>query len=222
MQKSSDGWTLPVFIKEGSFTYKYIVDKKWMTDPGNPQLRDDGFGNTNSLLTKGEAYLFTLKGYRNAREVIVAGQFNNWNPDELKMQKTENGWELPYVLASGNYQYKFIVDGNWMRDPANPLSAEMGGEQNSLIAINPTHTFTLKNVFVDAREIKIAGNFNGWNGYSMSKTGAEWVISLHISPGKCLYKFVVDGQWIIDPNNSQWEENEFGEGNSVLWVRNQQ
>jgi len=222
MQKTREGWVLPVFIKEGSFTYKFIVDKKWITDPANPQLRDDGFGNINSLLTKGQAHLFTLKGYSSAKKVVVAGEFNNWNPGELKMQKTESGWELPYVLAAGNYQYKFIVDGTWMLDPANPLSADMGGEQNSLVAINPTHTFMLKSVYTNARETKVAGNFNGWTGYSMAKVGTGWSISLYVPPGKCLYKFIVDDQWIIDPNNAQWEENEFGEGNSVLWVRNQQ
>jgi hypothetical protein len=29
---------------------------------------------------------------------------------------------------------------------------------------------------------------------------------------------VVDQKWIIDPTNELWEENEYGTGNSVLWI----
>jgi len=29
---------------------------------------------------------------------------------------------------------------------------------------------------------------------------------------------VVDGKWILDPDNSQMEENEYSTGNSVLWI----
>jgi hypothetical protein len=28
----------------------------------------------------------------------------------------------------------------------------------------------------------------------------------------------VDGKWMIDPANDLWEDNEFGTGNSVLWI----
>ncbi|MBC8172950.1 MAG: hypothetical protein H7X71_03495, partial [Chitinophagales bacterium] len=40
----------------------------------------------------------------------------------------------------------------------------------------------------------------------------------NLPPGKYIYKFVVDGNWILDPDNPHMEENEFGNGNSVLWI----
>jgi len=43
---------------------------------------------------------------------------------------------------------------------------------------------------------------------SVSKKGA----------GKHKYKYLVDGKWITDPNNKNWEQNEFGTGNSIIWV----
>ena len=52
----------------------------------------------------------------------------------------------------------------------------------------------------------------------MKREGDEWIITVHLYPGKHLYKFVVDGQWIIDPGNKLWEQNENGSGNSVLWL----
>jgi hypothetical protein len=51
----------------------------------------------------------------------------------------------------------------------------------------------------------------------MVKEGNAWKLPLHLDPGKCLYKFIVDGKWILDPDNENWEENEYGTGNSVLW-----
>ncbi len=68
----------------------------------------------------------------------------------------------------------------------------------------------------------VAGNFNGWNGITMDRKGDVWKVDVYLPPGKCLYKFVVDGIWILDPANDQWEDNEFHNGNSVRWVTNNQ
>ena len=48
----------------------------------------------------------------------------------------------------------------------------------------------------------------------MKRVGDAWVFSVHLSVGKHLYKFVVDGRWIKDPDNPLWEEND----NSVIWM----
>jgi len=52
----------------------------------------------------------------------------------------------------------------------------------------------------------------------MKRDGNDWVFSVHLFAGKHLYKFIVDGSWIIDPSNKLWEENEYGTGNSILWI----
>jgi len=46
----------------------------------------------------------------------------------------------------------------------------------------------------------------------------SWILPCFLEPGKYIYKFVIDGKWILDPSNSVWEENEYNTGNSVLWV----
>jgi 1,4-alpha-glucan branching enzyme len=193
------------------------VDGKWITDPANPNVRDDGKGNQNSYIQLGEPSMFTLNGYINARQVIVAGSFNGWNEQQLKMTRTTSGWQLPHVLPAGNYQYKFIVDGQWMLDPINPHTGNLADHENSLMAVKANHTFLLKG-YANAREVHLAGNFNDWTGYKMKKVSGGWSIDMYLPPGKCLYKFVVDEDWIIDPGNALWEQNEHGTGNSVLWV----
>lgn len=217
MQKINGVWRLAVYLKDGTYGYKFIVDRKWINDPANPVVRDDGRGYKNSYLQLGEPTLFTLNGFTQSRQVILAGNFNGWNQSELKMVRTTNGWELPHVLAAGNYQYKFIVDGEWMTDPKNPHIGQLDGHKNSVSVVKSNHTFMLK-AFPNAKEVHLAGNFNDWSGYTMKKVDGVWMMDIYLPPGKCLYKFIVDGKWIIDPGNELWEQNEFGNGNSVLWV----
>lgn len=218
MKKTSAGWQLPVYLKDGTYQYKFIVDNTWITDPANPDTRGDGSGHLNSYLQLGRAALFKLAGYPNAKKVILSGEFNNWNEDELVMKNTPEGWQIPYVLAPGNYQYKYIVDGQWMTDPRNPHLASQHGHTNSVLSIKPNHTFVLKK-YPNATSVSVSGSFNDWgDGYTMKRTADGWIYEAWLPPGKCLYKFIVDGNWIIDPGNEQWEQNEFGNGNSVLWI----
>lgn len=50
MQLINGVWTTTLQLTGGKHTYKFIVDGKWMTDPGNPLLENDGYGNINSIL----------------------------------------------------------------------------------------------------------------------------------------------------------------------------
>ena len=117
MVRFQGSWMLPLYLREGTHAYKFIVDESWITDPANKITRPDGMGHLNSFMGIGDTLFFTLKGYPNAQKVIVSGNFNVWNQEELAMSKTLGGWQLPYVLAQGNYEYKFIVDGEWILDP---------------------------------------------------------------------------------------------------------
>jgi hypothetical protein len=217
MNKSTGGWQLPLYLAEGTHTYKFVVDGKWMRDETNPEKLPDGEGDFNSVLRFGKQHLFQLQGYENAKKVIVAGSFNHWREDELAMNKTATGWELPYTLGAGNYEYKFIVDNKWITDPANPISSP--GSGNSFLIVDPNYTFRL-NGFTDAKQVYLAGDFNNWDpkAYAMKKEGEAWIFPVHLSLGKHLYKFLVDGKWINDPANPLWEQNEYDTGNSVLWI----
>jgi hypothetical protein len=168
MMKTANGWQLPLYLAEGTHTYKFIVDGKWIRDESNNEKLPDGNGDYNSVLRLGKAYMFTLNGFANTKRVVLAGSFNGWKEDELFMNKTSNGWELPYTLGAGNYEYKFIVDGKWITDPANPVASPASG--NSFLIIDPNYTFRLKG-FKNAKSVFLAGDFNGWDpkAYAMKK-----------------------------------------------------
>ena len=222
MQRSLDGWFVNIYLRDGLHTYKFKVDGNWMLDPANKRVRPDGEGNFNSEIGTGDTITFHLNGYKDANNVVLSGSFNNWRTAELAMNKTEKGWKIDYMLPQGNYEYKFIVDGNWMTDPENKFSIDGNENINSFFTVKPNYTFVYK-ADSTVKSVRLSGTFNDWNqeGYTMEKLkNNEWKFSMYLKPGKYLYKLIVDGNWIIDPANTLWEENEYNNGNSVLWMEN--
>lgn len=67
----------------------------------------------------------------------------------------------------------------------------------------------------------MSGSFNGWNEHKlkMQKTDNAWVKTINLNGGKHHYKFIVDGEWITDPDNSVKEYDYSGNINSVKMVR---
>ena len=215
MTKNGNKWEKQLYLSDGKHEYRFWVDGTWVDNAGNP-IKEGNNDNSNSFLNLGETVYFKLRGYSNAKNVSVAGNFNDWKPGELNLKKVQGVWTLPMVLSAGNYNYKFIVDGAWITDPLNSNYAVEKGVTNSFFAVKPNHTFKLKG-YADANKVKLSGSFNNWapDGYILSHKGDEWTISLYLKPGKYLYKFIVDGKWIRDPANKYWEEND---NNSVLWM----
>ena len=54
-----------------------------------------------------------------ARQVSLAGEFNNWDPKAGPMHKGSDGvWHLTVALKPGRYEYRFFADEVWCDDPA--------------------------------------------------------------------------------------------------------
>lgn len=72
-----------------------------------------------------------------AQSVALTGDFNSWGDEGLKMKKGRDGvWKIGMNLVPGRYEYKFIVDGQWWTDPANPNAATNSfGTVNSVIEV---------------------------------------------------------------------------------------
>jgi hypothetical protein len=216
MLKTATGWELPLYIANGTYTYRFVADDDWFADPANPEKFVNEFNDYNSVLRIGKSTMFSLQGYTDAKKVILQGSFNGWRNNELIMNKTATGWELPYTLAAGNFEYRFDVDGKVVKDTNNKTGA--AGTENSILILEPNYTFKIKGLNT-AKIVLLAGDFNNWSptGFAMKREGKEWVLPQHLTKGKHLYKLIVDGQWITDPTNALWEQNEFDTGNSIIW-----
>jgi len=70
--------------------------------------------------------------------VQVAGDFNNWQPQQTPMRKLRGGvWKVKLPLSAGSYRYRLVVDGKWQHDPYNNAT-ELNpyGELNSVVQVN--------------------------------------------------------------------------------------
>ena len=53
--------------------------------------------------------------------VFVAGDFNGWNPTATRMERMGDGvFRATVEMENARVTYKFVVDGRWIADPANP------------------------------------------------------------------------------------------------------
>ena len=67
-----------------------------------------------------------------ARQVSLAGDFNNWDTNAAPMNKGSDGiWRLGVPLGPGRYEYRFYADGVWQDDPsAQQRAANAVGTEN--------------------------------------------------------------------------------------------
>jgi 1,4-alpha-glucan branching enzyme len=96
-----------------------------------------------------------------ARQVNVAGEFNNWvgtqdtgridpNIDPMSDADGDGIWEITLPLPPGRYQYKFLVDQvDWQEDPGNPETTDDGfGGKNSILVVNSNVRYAYDEAYV--------------------------------------------------------------------------
>ena len=74
-----------------------------------------------------------------ARSVAVTGAFCEWGESACPLRDKGDGtWERIMFLAPGRYEYRFVVDGRWCSDPANPERVPNPyGSHNSVLVVAP-------------------------------------------------------------------------------------
>ncbi len=73
-----------------------------------------------------------------AREVLVAGDFNDWTPNQTPLQRIDNNgvFETKLALPRGRYRYRFVIDGRWSYDRDNPqVESNEEGEISSVVEV---------------------------------------------------------------------------------------
>jgi 1,4-alpha-glucan branching enzyme len=72
-----------------------------------------------------------------AREVCLAGDFNNWNPRALQLKQGRDGsWKARVKLAPGRYEYKVVKDGSWVQEvPGAEMVPNPFGTRNCVLKV---------------------------------------------------------------------------------------
>jgi RHS repeat-associated protein len=150
MVNNSGTWSVTIPLQlAAAYQYKFVVNHStWVPDPANWNTVPAGGPSTgnNSLVTNNDTGTATGASvpitftYTNATaaHVYVAGQFNSWSSSANPLTKNGSTWTTTLSLTQGSYQYKFVVDGNWIQDPTNSFTAPDGyGGYNSKLAVGP-------------------------------------------------------------------------------------
>jgi len=85
-----------------------------------------------------DAVMFTTL-YPRASTVQIAGDFNNWQPEQTPLTKiADNGvWQIKLPMTKGKYRYRLVVDGQWQQDPYNETTeSNPYGELNSVLEVH--------------------------------------------------------------------------------------
>ena len=80
---------------------------------------------------------FTFKD-KPGKKVFVAGSFNNWDTNASPLTDCDQTgvYTATLRIPRGSHEYKFVVDGIWQVDPANPDCVINGyGSLNSLVVV---------------------------------------------------------------------------------------
>jgi 1,4-alpha-glucan branching enzyme len=75
-----------------------------------------------------------------AKMVSVAGTFNNWQPEAKSLHPGDSGkWFKETALKPGTYEYRFVVDGEWIPDPkaSEQVPNPFGGVNSVLKVASP-------------------------------------------------------------------------------------
>ena len=71
-------------------------------------------------------------------------------------------------------------------------------------------------------DVFVAGSFNNWDPAQHrlrdNPDNGVYKIALPLPPGRHEYKFVVNGEWRLDPSCPDWLPNDMGTLNSVVSV----
>lgn len=138
----------------------------------------------------------------------------------------EAGLDVEAVVTQGNHESHVpasvrqsieFFDRHLSAKVRLTLKARSLPETRPCLAGNAT--FRLKG-FEDAQAVTLAGSFNGWSPqkYFLIKETGGWVCRVDLAPGKHFYKFVVDREWLVDPDNPVKADDGNGNVNSVLVI----
>ena len=62
---------------------------------------------------------FKLRADEGSHKAAVAGDFSRWRPVAMRRQK-DGSFAATVAVAPGRYEYKFLLDGDWVHDTEVP------------------------------------------------------------------------------------------------------
>tara|TARA_B100001113_G_scaffold97550_1_gene78522 strand:- start:2268 stop:4598 length:2331 start_codon:yes stop_codon:yes gene_type:complete len=135
-----------------------------------------------------EGVLFTWSG--NANTVELVGEWDWDSP--TTMTEVEGLWSASIELDDGLYCYKFIVDDEYIFDPANTYRGYCDGIENSVARVGKVAPISHQ-IIDDTLVVSSVENPN--SDYAFIQNGATWVLDLtDLAEGKHSITLAADGK----------------------------
>lgn len=146
----------------------------------------------------------SIRWRREGGNVQVAGEFNNWAPQDLHKQE-DGSWIVKLSLVPGKYMYKFVVDGEWLVNQDMPTVTDDKDNKNNLIEVEDGENSGDSDSWekVSIPEAEAGDNGVGANGSAMQKIAVvERIFSLSSN-------FEDAVKAVVDNNGTLVEEKTF-------------
>jgi cytoskeletal protein CcmA (bactofilin family) len=222
MKRDEEGnWKTRITLGPGSYSYKFIVDGRWIPDPDIEDRVPDGRGGyATPLIVKGRAMKKEVDGQTiifsfdrpHLYDVRVTGSWMDWDDEGIPMTPDEDGkWSVAIPLPAGFHAYRFYLNDEWMPDPDVDKMVEdrMGGWATPVV-VNPRGKDKGMIKFLhdrpDVDDMRITGDWTDWDpkGLPMYKgQDGVWYTYVALRPGTHEYKFYIDGRWVADPDSPE-------------------
>ncbi|MFO0755300.1 MAG: DUF1592 domain-containing protein [Byssovorax sp.] len=131
-------------------------------------------------------FIFPASG-KKYQSVHLAGSFNGWpeSPPGPEWQLTYvaeiDAYVVKHALVDSTYTYKFVADGQWLKDPENPKGQDDGfGGQNSVLEVTCAGTGGNPAVPADFNPAKDFPAESRAAGFSYDTGDASVVTSVHV------------------------------------------
>jgi len=135
-----------------------------------------------------EGVLFTWSG--NASTVELIGEWDWDSP--TTMTELDGLWSASIELDEGLYCYKFIVDDEYILDPANTYRGYCDGIENSVVRVGNVAPISHQ-IIDDTLVVSSVENPN--SDYAFTQNGATWELDLtELTDGKHSITLAADGK----------------------------
>ena len=108
------------------------------TAPVKPKTTEQKIDDFYGVKQIGRELVFCAR-FEGAKNVALAGDWNNWSPNVNPMEagKRQGEWRMRLPLAPGRYRYRLVVDGRWVTDPNNQyVETNQFGELNNVVEVD--------------------------------------------------------------------------------------
>jgi hypothetical protein len=131
-------------------------------------------------------------------------------------------WLSPLSLMASAAMVAVIIGGWPLLQTNRPISSELLSSNRKISRSPPHRSVMVRMVYAapQAQAVAVAGDFNDWKPdiTPLHRTpNGIWMVEIPLSVGsKYQYMFVVDDQWVTDPNAATTMDDGFGGKNALI------